>query len=136
MQTYTFHFDRRWSWLLRLLGITPLSSRVEVDDQRVLATFGPWTTTFPIDDIESVRTSGPYRSYRAIGPRGSLADGGITFGSTADRGVCIVLRRPTHGLDPFGVLRHRNVTLTVEEPERLVKDLAERMSHRHARKGS
>ena len=61
--------------------------------------------------------TGPYRWYRAIGPRLSLADHGLTFGTSAARGVCLLLREPVPGIDPLGVIRHPGLTLTVADPK-------------------
>ena len=61
--------------------------------------------------------TGPYRGYRAIGPRGSFADRGLTFGSTTAGGVCLLLREPVPGLEPTGRMRHPGITLTVADRE-------------------
>jgi hypothetical protein len=54
------------------------------------------------------------RGYRAIGPRLSLADHGPTFGGSTARGVCLLLR----GIDPFSLISHPGLTLTVAQPRR------------------
>lgn len=68
--------------------------------------------------MRAVRVTGPYRWYRAIGPRLSLADHGLTFGTTTACGVCLLLREPVPGIDPLGVIRHPGLTLTVADPQR------------------
>jgi hypothetical protein len=51
-------------------------------------------------------------------PRLSLADHGLTFGTTTTRGVCLQLRDPVPGIDPIGLIRHPNLTLTLADPQR------------------
>ncbi len=45
----------------------------------------------------------------------SLADRGLTFATNGDRGVCLFMRGPIPGIDPFGLLRHPNLTVTVAD---------------------
>ena len=70
-------------------------------------------------NVRAVSLTGPYHWYRAIGPRLSLADHGLTFGTTTTRGVCLQLRDPVPGIDPIGLIRHPNLTLTVADPAAL-----------------
>ena len=58
-----------------------------------------------------------------LGARLSLADRGLTFGTVATRGVCIQFREPVRGIEPTGLLRHPNLTVTVAEPDLLVTRL-------------
>ena len=49
------------------------------------------------------------------------------FGTTIRRGVCLLFDEPVTGIDPFGVLLHPGLTLTVAETERFaatVRDYA------------
>lgn len=108
---------------LRILGIRPDSDGVWIDDDVLTATFGPWRVLTPASNVAGAEVSGPYSPWRAIGPRLSLADGGLTFGTTARAGVCIRFHDPVAGLEPFGLLRHPNLTVTVVEPELLVTRL-------------
>ena len=83
------------------------------------ATFGPWRLRTTRTNIREATLSGPFRWYRAIGVRLSLSDRGRTFGTNVDRGVCTTFWRPVPALLPLGVVRHRALTVTVVEPERL-----------------
>ena len=69
-------------------------------------------------NVQTARLTGPYRWYRAIGPRLSLADHGLAFGTTTARGVCLLFWEPVRGIGPFGVIRHPGLTLTVADPQR------------------
>jgi hypothetical protein len=111
-------FDPRFRLPLAALGITPSTAHVTVTAYRLVACFGPWTCRTTPANVRAVRLTGPYHAYRAIGPRLSLADHGLTFGTTTRRGVCLLFREPAAGIDPFGLIRHPGLTLTVAEPHR------------------
>jgi hypothetical protein len=67
------------------------------------------------------------RAYRAIGPRLSLADHGLTFSTRTAPGVCVLPREQMRGIDPFGLIRYPGLTLTVAQPRRFaatVRDYA------------
>ncbi len=111
-------FDPRFRLPLATLGVTPATAHVTVTADRLIACFGPWTCRTTPANVRAVRLTGPYHWYRAIGPRLSLADHGLTFGTTTARGVCLLLREPVPGIDPLGVIRHPGLTLTVADPAR------------------
>ena len=111
-------FDPRFRLPLATLGVTPATAHVTVTADHLVACFGPWTCRTTPANVRAVDVTGPYRWYRAIGPRLSLADHGLTFGTTPARGVCLLLREPVPGIDPLGLLRHPGLTLTVADPER------------------
>jgi len=63
-----------------------------------------------------VSITGPYTFVKTAGPAHlSLADRGLTFATNGDRGVCLMMGEPIPGIDPFGLLRHPNLTLTVAD---------------------
>jgi hypothetical protein len=111
-------FDPRFRLPLAALGVTPATAHVTLTPGRLVACFGPWTCRTVPSNVRAVRLTGPYRWYRAIGPRLSLSDHGLTFGTTATGGVCLQLRDPVPGIDPLGLIRHPNLTLTVADPRR------------------
>jgi hypothetical protein len=120
-------FDPRFRLPLAALGVTPATAHVTVTADRLVACFGPWTCRTAPANVRAVRLTGPYHWYRAVGPRLSLADHGLTFGTSATRGVCLLLRKPVPGIDPLGVIRHPGLTLTVADPQRfaaIVRDYA------------
>jgi hypothetical protein len=51
----------------------------------------------------------------------SLADRGLTVGTSTRGGVCIRLRQPIGALVPGKLLAHPAVTVTVDEPAELVR---------------
>jgi hypothetical protein len=118
-----FDFDPRFAPLLRPLGVHGGSAYVETTDGTLRARFGPWLLETDQDNVRCVSVAGPYRWFKAIGARVSMADRGITFGTNARRGVCIEFREPVRGFDPLGLIRHPNLTVTVADPEALVSAL-------------
>ena len=117
-EQFEMAFDPHFRLPLAALGITPATAHVTVTPSRLVACFGPWTCHTDPANVRAVRLTGPYRRHRAIGPRLSLADHGLTFGTTTDRGVCLLLREPVPGIDPLGLIRHPGLTLTVADPRR------------------
>lgn len=116
---FEFAFEPRFRPLLLGFGVTPGNSAVTVSDHRVVARFGPWVCASERANIRGAQPTGPYRWYRAIGVRLSLADRGLTFGSTTAGGVCIEFREPVSGPLPGALLRHPGLTVTVQDPDRL-----------------
>lgn len=117
MQRFAFAFDSRFRPALALAGVTPARAYVELAADRLTARFGPWRVETPLTNIREVHRTGPYRWWRSIGARLSLADRGLTFGSTPAGGVCLLFRDPVPGLDPLGRIRHPGLTVTVAEPD-------------------
>jgi hypothetical protein len=104
-----------------LLGVTPANAFVEVDDERLVAQFGRWRVDTARSNVAGAEVSGPYSLVKVLGPpRLSFADRGLTFATTAARGVCIRFREAVKGIEPIGVIRHPGLTVTVDDPEALV----------------
>jgi hypothetical protein len=116
-------FASRFRLPLAALGVTPATAHVTLTPDRLVACFGPWICRTAPSNVRAVSLTGPYHWYRAIGPRLSLADHGLTFGTNTTRGVCLQLRDPVPGIDPIGLIRHPNLTLTVAEPQRFAATL-------------
>lgn len=129
MSTERFPFARQrpWSALLPAVFHDPERSVVEVDDVSLSVRYGPFLTTTPWSNVADVTVTGPYRWFRAIGPRLSLGDRGATYGTATDRGVCISFHRPVTGL--FGAHRiHPGLTVTVEDPDGLAAAIRTRLN--------
>jgi hypothetical protein len=120
---------QRWN---RLFGIGPRSSGVHIAGDELTARFGPWVVTTDRSNVVEVTTTGPYKTWRVAGPaRLSLADRGLTFGSNTNLGLCITFRSPIRGLDPFRIVRHPTLTVTVADPPALAKALGFEERPRH-----
>lgn len=104
------------------LGIRPDTSQVEVADDLLVIQFGHWGVRTPLANVRSAQVTGPFSWPKVIGPPHlSFADRGLTFATNPDEGVCIDLSAPVPGLDPWGVLRHPGVTVTVVDTDGLVE---------------
>ena len=125
-ETFPLRVDRPWSWPLRLIGVkTGAAQVVLTDDDRLVATFGRLRVETPIANVCGYRLTGPYRWWRAIGPRGSFADHGFTFGTSAAGGLCLCFRDWV----PSGYVRGgrmEGLTVTVEDPDALARALEAR----------
>src|SRR5919202_2403937 len=123
---FEFAFSRPLSWPLALIGVTPWTAHVDVTDDEFAVRFGPWSLVTPLSNVEGGEVPGPYLPFKVIGPHISLADRGVTFGTTWRRGVCIRFREPVPAALPGGLLRHPGATVTVADADRLAAVLRQR----------
>ncbi len=113
---FAFSFADAYRRPARLFGITPETAWVDVGDELLRAHFGRWRVTTPLANISAVETTGPYAFLKTAGPaRLAVTDRGLTFATNGERGVLISFHSPVRGLDPMGVLRHPELTVTVED---------------------
>lgn len=123
MQRFEFDFDPRFKPMLLVLGVRPGNSEVRLtDDEQLVATFGPFRLETPLDNVSCAQITEDYRWFKAIGPRGSFKDGGVTFGSNARRGVCVEFHKPVKAL-LGNLLPHPGATFTVADCDGLVAAL-------------
>jgi hypothetical protein len=120
---FGFRFEPRYRPVLAVIGVQPGSARVTVDSHLDVR-FGPWHLRTPRSNVQQVQITGPYHPWKVVGPHLSLADRGVTFGTTASRGVCICFEQPVPALFPVDVLKHSAVTVTVNDVEGLVAALS------------
>lgn len=119
---FAFRFDPTYRALARPFMITESSACVRVGDGAFAARFGPWRVHTALSNIGAVSVTGPYGLLKTAGPaRLSIADRGLTFASNASSGVCVQFVEPVPGLDPFGLLRHPNLTVTVADVAGLIR---------------
>ncbi|HEY2602082.1 MAG TPA: hypothetical protein VGI67_11035 [Thermoleophilaceae bacterium] len=122
MTRFAFRFEPRYRRAARPFGITPERAWVEVDADRLAAHFGPWHLKTPLENVRSVSITGPYWFVKTAGPaRLGITDRGLTFATNGDRGVCITFATPVRGIEPLGLLRHPELTVTVEDVEGLAR---------------
>ncbi len=117
-----FRFAFAWAYRLSALafGITPSTARVAVGDAALDVRFGPWRLSTELANVADAEVTGPYAFWKTAGPaRLAITDRGLTFATNGDRGVRIAFRDPVPGLEPLGVLRHPELTVTVAEVDRL-----------------
>lgn len=122
---FPYRFDRFVAPILRPLGVRPERDGVWVSGERLLATFGRFRVDVPTTNLAAAEVTGPYLWIKAIGPRGSLADHGLTFGTSTRGGTLITFAEPIpRVVAPWD---HPNITLTVVDPRALadrVRDVA------------
>ena len=123
-ERFTFRFAHAYERPARLFGITPETAWVDVGAHTLRARFGPWRVTTSLANISAIAVTGPYAFLKTAGPaRLAITDRGLTFATNGERGVLISFHSPVRGLDPLGVLRHPELTVTVAD----IDGLAERL---------
>lgn len=123
MTRYAFRFDPV-ARPLRLLGIRPSTAWVDLDDTHLDARFGPFRCRTPYTNVKDVRITRDYTAAKAIGPRGSFADLGATFGTSVVGGVCVCVHEKVAALTPAAL--HPGITFTVEDLDGFAADLCAR----------
>ena len=114
---------------MRMLRLPRADDGVCVDQSIIDVRFGPWRVTTPLSNVASVDVTGPYAAWKVLGARLSLADRGLTFGTTTRAGACLTFREPVTGIEPTGLLRHPSLTVTVDQPHLLVRRLRQAIPH-------
>ena len=128
-ERFGFSFAPRYRSLARVFGISPSTAWVEVDEDTLEVGFGPWRVSTPTQNITGVAITGPYGFLKTAGPaRLAITDRGLTFATNGERGVLISFATPVRGLDPLGLLRHPELTVTVADTDRLAALLNERLT--------
>ena len=123
---FSFRFTPGYQLAGLPFGVTPWTARVQVDARVLAIRFGWWRLRTPVTNIVGTVVTGPFGFLRTAGSaRLSLADRGLTCATNGERGLCIRFGQPVRGIEPFGLLRHPAVTVTVADPERLAAFLAE-----------
>jgi hypothetical protein len=126
---FLFRFDPKYARINQRFGVTPDRAWVEVTDDELRAQFGLWRVRTPLANVASAAITGPYRFAKTAGPaRLGVTDLGLTFASNGERGVLITFKKRIAGIEPFGILRHGELTVTVAEPVELTSLLRERLS--------
>ena len=119
-----FSFAVTWSYRApaRAFGVTSGTAWVDVGDRTLDVQFGPWRLSTPLANITDAAVTGPYAFWKTAGPaRLAITDRGLTFATNGKSGVLISFRTPVRGLEPLGVIRHPELTVTVAEVDRLAK---------------
>jgi hypothetical protein len=124
VQRFDFRFAPAYRVAARPFGITPERAWVQIDDEHLVASYGPWRLRTTLANISQVAITGPYRFYRTAGPaRLGITDAGLTFASNGERGVLISFRERVPAIDPLKMIRHPELTVTVADVSGLVSAL-------------
>jgi hypothetical protein len=127
VQRFEFDFASSYRLSSAAFGIRPSTAWVQIDGDTFDARFGPWRVSTPLANITDVAVTGPYHFAKTAGPaRLAITDRGLTFASNGKLGVRVSFATPVRGLDPLGVLRHPELTVTVADVDRLVRLLRAR----------
>jgi hypothetical protein len=125
MTRFAFKFDPGYRRAARPFGVTPDRAWVDVTVGELSARFGPWRVHTPLENVTGAEITGPYKFAKTAGPaRLGITDRGLTFATNGDRGVCISFASPVRGIDPFGLIRHPELTVTVADVQGLASLLA------------
>ena len=124
VERFKFAFEPSYRAVARLFGITPETAWVEVGARTLEARFGPWRLSTPLANVTGAEVTGPYAFWKTAGTaRLAITDRGLTFATNGRSGVLISFRTPVRGLEPLGVIRHPELTVTVAEVDRLAQRL-------------
>ncbi|MEO6578905.1 MAG: hypothetical protein ABIO99_08430 [Candidatus Limnocylindria bacterium] len=125
-KTFPLRHARPWRWLLRIIGVKPGAAQVTLTaDERLVARFGVFGIDTPLANVNGYQLAGPYRFWRAIGPRGSGADHGFTFGTSTHGGVCLCFGEPVDAWFARGDGAD-SLTVTVDDIAGLARSLESR----------
>lgn len=124
---FPFAFDPRYQRVNRWFGATPQRCWVTVDDHEVDARFGRWKLRTPLSNIKAVAITGPYAFLKTAGPaRLGVTDLGLTFATNGSRGALMTFHERVPGIEPLGLLRHGELTVTVADTERFAETIRQR----------
>ncbi|MEO6700742.1 MAG: hypothetical protein ABI140_14255 [Jatrophihabitantaceae bacterium] len=112
-QHFAFRFAPSYRLAALPYGITEHTTSITVTADELRVRFGLWRVCTPLANIGLLRITGPYAYLKTAGPaRLGFTDRGLTFATNGDRGVCLEFDEPITGMDPLGLIRHPNLTLT------------------------
>jgi hypothetical protein len=124
VQRFDFRFAPAYRLAARPFGITPERAWVQIDDEHLIAKYGPWRLRTTLANVSRVAITGPYRFYRTAGPaRLGITDGGLTFASNGEQGVLLSFRRRVPAIDPLRLIGHPELTVTVADVHGLASAL-------------
>ena len=124
MTRFEFAFSRSYRVAALPFGIAPSTAWASIDDDQLDVHFGPWRLRTAVGNIADATTTGGFTFIKTAGPAHlSLSDRGVTFATNGHRAVCLEFHRPVKAIDPMGLLRHPNATLTLSEPDAFVLTL-------------
>jgi hypothetical protein len=121
---FAFRFVPAYRAAALLFGVTPGRAWAAVADGRLDVRFGPWRVRTPLANVAGTEVTGPYAFLKTAGPAHlAITDRGLTFATNGRRGVCVRFHEPIGGLEPFGVIRHPTLTLTLADIPGFVRAL-------------
>jgi len=116
---FPYRFDARFAPLWAPLAAWPGRDGVTLTDEVFRATFGVLKLETSRDNVIGGHVTEGYHWYKAIGVRLSRVDDGLTFGTNANRGVCVHFRDVVPRV--IGFKPHSALTVTVADCAGLVQ---------------
>jgi hypothetical protein len=118
---FPIRVESRYRLILRIFGVTPSNSYVDLGE-RLVAHFGWSHVTTPVSNVTSWSIEGPWLAITALGVRMSLRHRDLTFGGSHRGGVRVNFRERVR----YWRFRIPALYLTVEDLEGFAAALAER----------
>jgi hypothetical protein len=124
---FAFRFTPSYRRAGAFFGVTPGRAWAKVGDGRLDVRFGRWRVSTPLANVAGTEVTGPYAFLKTAGPAHlALTDRGLTFATNGERGVCLRFHTPITGIEPFGLIRHPTLTLTLAEVDGFIRALGPR----------
>ena len=122
-QLFTYTIDIRFVALWAPFGVRPSKDGVFIsDDGRFRVTYGFLRLETDLSNVVGAHITKDYRWWTAVGPRRSMVDDGLTFGTNTKAGVCVHFREKVPSV--LSRKGHSAVTVTVADLEGLVSELS------------
>ena len=115
---FPYRCDLRFAPVWGIVGVRPGHHGVTIDDTTFRATYGFLRLETPVDNVAGGHITEDYQWWKAVGPRLSFVDDGLTFGTNARRGVCIHFHEPAPKV--IGPRDHSALTVTVADCDGLL----------------
>lgn len=120
---FPYDCDLRFAPIWGAAGVRPGRHGVTITDTAFRATYGLLQLETPIANVVGGHITEGYRWWTAVGPRLSFVDDGLTFGTNANRGVCVHFHERVPKV--IGPRRHSALTVTVDDCEGLLALIGE-----------
>lgn len=111
-ERFPIRVERRYRWILRIFGVTPANSYVDLGD-RLEAHFGWSHVSTTVSNCTKWSIEGPWSPITALGVRMSIRHRDLTFAGTGAGGVRIDFRERV----PYWRFRLPALYVTVEDLE-------------------
>lgn len=126
VERFEFAFTPIFRRLGRCFGVSPRTAWAEVSDDSLDVHFGPWRIRSSLLNISTVEPTGPYAFSKTAGPARLSLDRGLALATNSDHGLLVTFHEAVRGIEPFGLVRHPDLTITVADPEALAEELRAR----------
>jgi hypothetical protein len=123
---FPYRYDSRLAPFWLPFRPWPGPQGITLTEGRFIARYGPFRVDVPLSQVNGAHITGPYRWWTAVGPRISMVDDGLTFGTNAAAGVCIHFEPRIRRI--IGSRDHSALTVTVADTRALLAALEEALA--------